>query len=394
MSGVWRAESERPDLLRSAHSHFAHYRSWQWIKHTVLSDYVVPWSRMLGSISPQIFVVDACAGAGAYVGPEGEVVRGSPLIAGQIAIEYQAKFPGRRMTVICVERDRGNFQRLTTVMHRYRSVSILFRGDFADFHDQILGILGGAPTLVLLDPFGLKDITADRCRPLLQRLPKTDVFVVVIMTVLHRIAGQLLRSGQPNPAIPGAAKNVENITAFFGTEAWIEIALRTDLNREEKENLYIDLYFESVLGSRYRYKSAYEVRSRYQGSIKYWLVHASSHDRAMWLMNDAIVKVDEMLMFKTYQDPGFLPGLGDASIDSYRAGTFSDLQGAILTAIHNNGGPVTFDQLRQRLVPVNFGKVKEAAYARAVKALVRAGTLLRQKRPAAKLEPSEKFWLP
>ena len=139
MSGVWRAESQRSEMLRSAHSHFAHYRSWQWIKHTVLSDYVVPWSRMLGSISPQIFVVDACAGAGAYVGPEGEVVRGSPLIAGQIAIEYQAKFPGRRMTVICVERDRGNFQRLTTVMHRYRSVSILFRGDFADFHDQILG---------------------------------------------------------------------------------------------------------------------------------------------------------------------------------------------------------------------------------------------------------------
>ena len=55
---------------------------------------------------------------------------------------------------------------------------------------------------------------------------------------------------------------------------------------------------------------------------------------------------------------------------------------------------MTFDQLRQRLVPVNFGKVNEAAYARAVKALVRAGTLLRQKRPAAKLEPSEKLWLP
>jgi three-Cys-motif partner protein len=394
MSGVGRAESERPELLRSAHPHFANYRSWQWIKHTVLSDYVVPWSRMLGSISRQIFVVDACAGAGAYVGPEGEIVRGSPLIAGQVAIEYQAKFPGRRMTVICVERDRGNFERLTAMMHRYRSVSILFRGDFADFHDQIRGILGSAPTLVLLDPFGLKDITADRCRPLLQRLPKTDVFVVVIMTVLHRVAGQLLRSGQPNPAIPGAAKNVENINAFFGTQAWIEIALRTDLNREQKENLYIDLYFDSVLGKRYGYKSAYEVRSRYQGPIKYWLVHASSHERAMWLMNDAIVKVDEMLMSKTYMDPGFLPGLGEASIDAYRAATFSDLQAAILAAIHDKGGPVTFDQLRRLLVPANFGKVREGVYAKAVKSLVRAENLRRQHRVAAKLEPSEKLGLP
>jgi three-Cys-motif partner protein len=387
-------ESQRAELRLSVHPHFARYREWQWIKHTVLSDYVVPWSRMLGSISPQIFVVDACAGAGSYVGPAGEFVPGSPLIAGQVAIEYQAKFPARRMTVICVERDRGNFQRLTTAMHRYRSVSTLFWGDFADFHDQIRGILGGAPALILIDPFGLKDISADRVRPLLQRVPKTDVFVVVIMTVLHRIGGQLLRSGEPNPAIPGAAKNVENITAFFGTNAWIQIALRTDLNREQKENLYIQLYFDHVLGSRYSYKGAYDVRSRYQGPIKYWLVHASSHDRAMWLMNDAIVKIDEMLMSKTYQDPEFLPGLGEASIDAYRAGTFSDLQAAILTEIGAKGGPVTFERLRQGLIAENFGKVKEGVYAKAVKTLAREEKLRRQQRVAAKLEPSEKLWLP
>jgi len=397
MSEVGRAHlGRRPviKLLRSPQRHFERYREWQWIKHTVFGDYVVPWSRMLGKISREIFVVDACAGAGTYVGPDGEVIPGSPLIAGQAAIEYQATFPGRRMTVICVERDRGNFEQLTAAMHRYRSVSNLFQGDFADVHDQIRHILGGAPALVLLDPFGLKDITAERCRPLLQRLPKTDVFVVVIMTVLHRVAGQMLMNGLPNPAIPGAAKNVENITAFFGTDAWIAIALRRDLNREEKENLYIDLYFQSVLGKRYAYKSAYEVRSRYQGPIKYWLVHASSHQNAVWLMNDSIVKVDETLMFKTYQDPGLLPGFGEASLEAYRAGTFSELQAAILDAIRAKGGTVTFDQLRWLLVPEKFGKVKEAAYARAVKGLVREKKLLRQQRPAAKLELNEKLSLP
>jgi hypothetical protein len=111
-------------------------------------------------------------------------------------------------------------------------------------------------------------------------------------------------------------------------------------------------------------------------------------------MNDAIVKVDEMLMSKTYMDPGFLPGLGEASIDAYRAATFSGLQAAILAAIQDKGGPVTFDQLRRLLVPANFGKVKEGVYAKAVKSLVRAEKLRRQQRVAAKLEPSEKLGLP
>lgn len=388
MSEVWR----KP---RKPVAHFARYRDWQWVKHLVLSNYIVPWSRMLGSISREIFVVDACAGTGTYTGPSGEIVLGSPLIAAQAAIRYGAEFSSRRMTVIAVERDRENFQQLTKAMHRYRSVANLYQGDFADFHDQISRILGDAPALVLLDPFGLKDITAERCRPLLQRHPKTDVFVVVIFTYLHRVAGQLLPDGRSNPAIPGAAKNLENVTAFFGTDRWIEIALRADLNREQKENLYIDLYFEHVLGKRYGYKSAYEVRSRYKGPVKYWLVHASSHENAMWLMNDSIVKIDEMLMSNTYERPQMLlPGFGEDTLGAYRDRNFADLQAGVLKTIQANGGPLRFDKLRWELVGDHFGKVRSGAYSLAVKTLVRAQKLRRENRAAAKIEGREKIWLP
>lgn len=40
---------------------FDKYRSWQWIKHAILGDYIVVWARKVGSSSTRIHIVDAFA---------------------------------------------------------------------------------------------------------------------------------------------------------------------------------------------------------------------------------------------------------------------------------------------------------------------------------------------
>src|ERR1700694_5848199 len=293
---------------------FAAIREWQWIKHRILSDYLTPWSMGVGSTASEIFVVDAFAGAGTYRTPSGETREGSPVIAARQARKYQGARPAGRMRVICVERNRRLCSRLRDHMAPFGSLVTIYEGDFHDHIAEILDAIGRAPAVILLDPIGLKAITASRCRQLLQRAGKTDLFVIVHFGIVRRAAGQLLPDGSANPRIKPSDATTRNVDEFFGTSEWRRIALDPSVDGVEKEIGYLRLYFESVLGDRYRFKSAYDVRAELDGPVKYWLVHACAHEGAFWLMNDAVVKVDQMLIRRKYDRPGQLPGIGESLI--------------------------------------------------------------------------------
>jgi len=374
---------------------FDKYRSWQWIKHSILTDYLVVWARKVGSIARTIHIVDAFAGAGHYDSDDGATIEGSPVIEAKLAQQYKRQFPTRDITVFCIERDAANFTKLERAMEPFGSLVTVRRGDFYDHVDEIAARLKSDPSLILLDPIGLKAITADRCLPLLQRFGKTDLFVIVDFGIVHRAAGQLLPEGTPKPSIPGARRLGQMVDAFFGTTNWRGIATNPALSLEEKESRYLDFYFDNVLGNHYRFKSAYEVRSRHHGPIQYWLVHASNHEDAVWLMNDCIVKVDRALLSQTYEAPDQLPGIVEGTVAAYEIGIDQELRRAILAVLTKFGGDSTFRRLRRELLYDGFyGRVKESAYARAVKALVKEGKVIRQNRPGAKLELTEIIRLP
>lgn len=374
---------------------FDKYRSWQWIKHTILSDYLVVWARKVGSTSKTIHIVDAFAGAGHYEGDGGSQIDGSPIIEARAALAYHEQFPDRDITLTCIERDAENFAKLEGAMAAFGDLVQLWKGDFYRYADQLTKLLKSEPALILLDPIGLKAITADRCLHLLQRVGKTDVLVIVDFGIVHRAAGQLLPDGTPNPSITGARKLGENIDAFFGTQSWRSIALDWTLGIEEieeKESRYLDLYFANVLGDRYRYKTAYQVRSRHGGPIQYWLVHASNHEDAFWLMNDCIVKVDRLLLGRTYEAPDQLPGIVEGTVEAYDAHIERQLRQAIVEMLPKLGGKVSFRRLRHELVfGAFYGRVKESAYTRVTKELIRDGKLVRNQPRVEKLELSDEI---
>jgi three-Cys-motif partner protein len=382
----------------SPENFFAAIREWQWIKHLVLSTYLWPWSMKVGSRALEIFVVDAFAGAGTYRAPSGETREGSPVIAARRARQYQAARPAAKMRVICVERNTVNYRKLQARMAQFGDLVSTIPGDFHDHVSEILNTIGQAPAVILLDPIGLKAITANRCRELLQRAGKTDLFVIVHFGIVHRAAGQLLPDGSADPRIAAAAATTRNVDEFFGTPDWRRIALDPTLvDRIDKEPAYLRLYWRSVLGGRYRFKSGYEVRAELDGPVKYWLVHASDHEDAFWLMNDAVYKVDQLLIQQKYQRPAELPGIAESlagtALEDVARSRAESLQRETITALEDAGGTLIFNDLKWRLTERYFGKVTQGAYSKAVRELVKARRVQREERTGAAFRDTERIRL-
>jgi three-Cys-motif partner protein len=387
-----------PDRSRAF---FKSSRAWQWIKHLVLADYLKPWSFKVGSTAAEIYVVDAFAGAGTYEIPGSQKTDGSPVIAARRAAEYRSERPGKSMHVICVERNDENFTDLEKRMRGWVADGLvtLHHGSFSRYATRVAAQIGTSPALVLLDPIGLKAIDASTCRVLLDRQGKTDAFIIVDFSIVHRTAGQLLPDGSPNPDIAVAAKNAKNIDAFFdGDTTWRNIA-KQRLTPYAREWAYLDLYFKRVLVPRYRYRSAYPVRPYFTNAEKapeYWLVHAGDFIDAAFLMNDEIAKVERELYRRTFETDGTIEGLADAEYDLRVERVMERLEAETLRIVGAAGERgITFGALEAQLLPTFFGRVKRAAFNKKTKELVRHERLLREKEWwRAAWDPQERITVP
>lgn len=358
-------------------------RQWTWIKHTILGRYLRPWSMKVGTLADTIWVVDCFAGAASYEDDvTGERVDGSPVICALEARRYANGRPGKQMRVICVERNRKNYADLVERMYGFSDVVTSFRGGFAKHVEAITTMIGDDPALIFLDPIGLKAITAEACRGLLERKGKTDIFVIVDFGVVHRTRGQLLRDGTPNSDIPGAAANAANIDAFFGgSQRWRSVD--PSLPVVDRERAYMHVYFEDVLGGWFAFTSACPVRGSYEATPEYWMVHAASHVDAHMLMNDEIAKVDKELYLRTYGE-GALPEVVEQLYQEKVAMRLDALEHDILQYVRAaDSGGVSFEAIVLGTLERHFGQVKVGKwagdYARAIRKLIEQGLVRRQK---------------
>ena len=386
----------------SGKTFFARIRPWQWIKHSVFTQYLWVWAMKVGS-PPQartIWVIDAFAGAGEFRDDvTGETTEGSPVRAALIAKRYnenpKKRAAGKELRLICIERDPANCAALRERLSGFEFATVL-QGEFGEHADTILSMIGSDRALVLLDPIGVKSIDAATCRKLLHRPGKTDAFVNVQFTIVHRTRGQLLPDGEPNPAIPGSAALVDNIDRFFGTRAWREIALNgKSFKQQERE--YLALYFDSVVGPGFSCKHAYAVKGTYGGKTKYFLVHIADHPDADWLINDLLASVESRLFMVSRErdSPGTLPGFIVMDEEQRLQRLREKLASAVLDRLAAAPGEtLAFEPLRMSLREEFFGQLKEGAYSKVVKQLYKEGRVKREQegvRP--KLLPGERITL-
>lgn len=387
----------------NAKKFFGRVRPWQWIKHSVFTQYLVVWAMKVGS-PPQaktIWVIDAFAGAGGFTDKTtGETAEGSPVKAAGAAKNYNErpdkKAAGKQLRLICIERDPENYEALKERLQGFDFATVL-PGEFGEHTDAIVSMIGSDPALVLLDPIGVKSLDAATCKKLLHRHGKTDAFVNVQFAVVHRTRGQMLPSGEPNPAVPGSAANVKNIDEFFGTRDWRKIATNGKTAKAQEAD-YLQLYFESVVGPQFRCKHAYPVRRTYGGKSKYYLVHIADHPDADWLINDLLASVESRLFIvsREREKPGTITGFVEEE-DRVRLGGLRKSLGAEAVRVLGSrpAQAMTYERLCLTLRPGFFGQLKEGDYSKAIKQLVNDDRVLReQKGLRPKLLPTEKISLP
>lgn len=93
------------------------YELHTWIKHKHLVNYRAPWSRMLGSWSNTLALVDGFAGRGRF--PSGE--KGSPLLVLDEAQNALASPGMRAQRIVChfVELNSDNFENMKIEIRQY-----------------------------------------------------------------------------------------------------------------------------------------------------------------------------------------------------------------------------------------------------------------------------------
>src|SRR5205823_4113108 len=98
---------------------------------------------------------------------------------------------------------------------------------------------------------------------------------------------------------------------------------------ERVERRLIDLYFEKVLGGRFKYKASYPVRRHYTAPPRYWIVNAADVLDAFELFTDEIAKIDRQLYLRTYGENS-LPGLAEDMYERELASRHAQLERNIL----------------------------------------------------------------
>lgn len=359
---------------------FEKIRDWAWIKHTIYRDYLVPWAMKVGITAPVIYVIDGFAGRGSYSDEAtGEHSDGSPVIAALRARDYNKRRPSRKMRLICVERDRENYEALAERMAGFDDVADVRYGSFGELSERIATEIGDAPALILIDPIGLKAIGAKACRTLIHRTGKTDVFVIVDFTIAYRAAGQLLKAGDPDPRYPGAAALASNVDDFFGDSRDWHPIVRSGPRSERIERELIDLYFENVLAGCFEYKAAYPVRRNYTAPPRYWIVNAADVVDAFELFVDGIAKIDRELYLRTYGENA-LPGLAEETYETEIEKRIKALTSDIIdTVVASGSAGIAFGVLYEQMLVAHFGHVRTGMVKKTVKVLVERHKLTREK---------------
>lgn len=388
----------------NAKTFFGRVRPWQWIKHSIFTQYLVVWAMKVGS-PPQaktIWVIDAFAGAGSFIDTvTGETAEGSPVRAALVGKSYNdrpdKRAAGKQLRLICIERDPDHYEALKERMSGFDFAEVL-PGEFGDYAETIIEKVGLDRVLILLDPIGVKSIDAETCRKLLHRRGKTDAFVNVQFTIVHRTRGQLLPDGEPDPTVQGSAANVRNIDAFFGTDDWRKRIAINGKPAKEQEAEYLQLYFDSVVGPRFSCQHAYPVKATYDGTPKYYLVHIADHPDADWLINDLMAAVESRLYIVSRQkeNPYALTGFFEEEDKLRLQGLRNELgRTALALLAREPSRSMQYERLCLALRRRFFGQLKEGDYSKAIKQLLKDDKVKREKKGThPKLLPNEIISLP
>lgn len=365
--------SVKPRTHRGGRGHdFTHVLEWSKYKHELLTKYLHVWCYKLGSHNRELAFVDTHAGAGKY--DDGK--DGSPLIAVKYNDEKSMIGRGTGMTVHAFETDtnvapllRAN---LASYMSRTPPRAIVYEQSFFANPAPVLSATRLIPTLLLIDPFGTMEVTADHLRPLLTaKRASTEVLVRINPTMLARFAGQARREMRDGGLAQQGAFGRLLQRMNIDLEQIAEEAKGECMTQDKYELLdqYLRLYT-----SRFRFVQVVPVRANYAAAPKYMLVHGTDNEHGAAHLNDIVSKLEDNLFETTYEREDLEIGQGSLFGPPQRPPSYTtaelDTQTLSIVAAESE---IPFINVRAHLA-THFGpNFREKHHLAAAKRLIKAG---------------------
>ncbi|HQZ67492.1 MAG TPA: three-Cys-motif partner protein TcmP [Planctomycetaceae bacterium] len=247
-------------------------------KHLVLRAYLDAWLPIMSRFNGRILFIDGFAGPGEYAKGED----GSPIIALKALVEHSAKTRiVAEIGFVFIEEDKKRVDHLGKAIGRVGSLPPnchvnVFHGRF----DQTLsGILDDvdrqaahlAPSLVMIDPFGVSGTPMDVVRRIFAS-PKSEVLVSLMYEPLNRFL-----------QTPEYESHLDDL---FGSREWRQ-ALQI-VQPEQRRNFIYGLYSDQLRNAGAKYVVWFEL---YEGNRHvYTMFFATQHRVGCDRMKQAIWK--------------------------------------------------------------------------------------------------------
>lgn len=335
------------------------------IKLRILGKFVVPWSAKLGYKArarggERIWYVDGFAGPGKYE----DNSPGSPLIgAGQALNVLRGNRP-YVLGCVNVEQKLSYYRSLEKMTEHYKDQGVPIHnlhGDFSSLVRRIAEIVGpDDPVLVFIDPFGIKPLVYASLKPLIARGGEVDLLLIFQTRAVWRLA----------------TSHGDLVTQAVGSDEW---APRW---KTERLDAVLETLAASLLSDgEFCAVAAYGVRAEKEAAPKYHMVMASRSVHAFELLNDMICQEEKQLGTKAYArlaQTSFLPQFDELASQQ-------ELMNAILAYCRTQSRTTRRDIVDHILLS-HWGQWHTGDVKRAVRGLIEAGRLGRQKRGKGQID--------
>lgn len=273
-------------------SFFERKNEWGKYKHTILGKYIRGWFSKLARRSSTLAFIDTCAGEGVY----GNGEAGSPLIAAMLNTSY-ARERGQKLFVFACEENPESADALTHNLEAYIAAgeAEVIREGFGTALPRIMERTRDIPTLVFIDPYGMKDLRRDNLKALLDDTAResTELIMRVPPQLLARFAGQVRKGGKVAESFRRLLEDLQISDELIRRATDYE-GLDVGVGQAE----LLESFLEQI-HDRFTHVQLIPIRDDYFADPKYFLVHGTMSVHGLILMNDNVSTTEDELYMST-----------------------------------------------------------------------------------------------
>lgn len=356
----------------SKNKFFKKLKPWSKRKHRILGKYLPPFTAKVASRIRQreIFCIDGFAGSAKYADEQA----GSPLITAQFSEKCITWKDPVFLKIINVEANKKNFASLQNITQEWENNGIVININkkFSDAVSQILALIGDAPALFFIDPFGPTAIHFSCLEPIFKRSQQmTELIINFDVDGLRRIIDAAL-SFKTDSTV--AEKQLANAIATLGSRICIDKLKDISLSTEQREKILLDDYAQRL--NKFGYKVlAYPIREAELKTPKYYLICCTRHDEGVKLLNNFFRQEEDDLILESHS-PDSNPMFPEMNIaDSIRKERREKLR-KLLPSFLSRNHKITRKQIMHHFIKNHFGKFDDKDYRAVVQELVNAEILI------------------